>query len=222
MRYCSFKPESASLVFVSKPGTSTCAGFFYAREGERSAGRKDLCAGNNCVKIDLDQVILYIWSMSSEFVIQPNRSLSDRGRKRLLYGVGLIMALITLRFVLIGGWMVVPFMLADIVALVLAFVVVGRQCCIVERVVIEGDLLTIHHEEKHKPLCWSFPLYWVNVDLKPGPHPSHGSRLLIGSHGEWIELAGFLTNAERESLTEAIREAVHEALSLNKEGCQSA
>jgi len=149
--------------------------------------------------------------MLSEFVIQPNRSLSDQGRKWLLYGIGLIMALVTLRFVLIGGWMVVPFMFADLVALVMAFVLVDQQCCIVERVVIEDELLTIHHEENDRPRHWTFPLYWVNVDLKPGPHPSHGSRLLIGSHGKWIELAGFLTNDERESLAVAIRQAVQDA-----------
>lgn len=159
--------------------------------------------------------------MSSEFVIQPNRSLSDQGRKWLLCGVGLIMALITLRFVLIGGWMVVPFMLADIVALVAAFALVDQQCRIVERVVIKDDQLTIHHEEKNKPCHWSFPLHWVNIDLKPGPHPSHGSRLLIGSHGEWVELAGFLTNVERESLAEAIRRAVQDARIVEHEWRQS-
>jgi len=124
------------------------------------------------------------------------------------------MALVTLRFILIGGWMVVPFMLADIVALVTAFALVKRQCCIIERVVISDDLLTIHHEERDQPQHWSFPLYWVNIDLKPGQHATHGSRLLIGSHGQWVELAGFLTNAERESLTIAIRQAVHDARTI--------
>lgn len=160
--------------------------------------------------------------MSSEFIIQPNRSLSDQARKWLLRGIGLIMALITLRFVLIGGWMIVPFMIADMVALVLAFALVNEKCRIVERVEIKDDLVTIHHEEKNKPRHWSFPLYWVKIDLKPGQHPSHGSSLLIGSHGEWIELADFLTNAERKSLAEAIRRAIQEARLLEHEWKKSA
>lgn len=151
--------------------------------------------------------------MTREFVIQPNRSLGDRGRRFLCIAIGLVMALVTLRFMLLGGWMVLPFMLADLVALLLAFSIVRSHCEIVERVVIEDDQLTIHHEEAKRPRHWSFPLHWVTIDLRQGKYPSHGSRLLIGSHGKWVELAGFLTNSERESLSRAIREAIQEARS---------
>ena len=149
--------------------------------------------------------------MSQEFVIRPNRSLSTRGRLWLLGGVAVLMSLVTLRFVFLGGWMVVPFMVAEFIALVVAFCLVSRHCDIVERVVIRDDALTIHHEEAQRPQLWSFPLHWVGIDLRPGRYPTHGTRLLIGSHGKWVELAGFLTNNERESLTEAIREAVSAA-----------
>ncbi len=149
--------------------------------------------------------------MSQEFVIRPNRSLSARGRKLLLIGVATLMSLVTLRIYLLGGWMVIPFMVAEFMVLVIAFCLVSRHCNIVERVVIRDDELTIHHEEARHPRHWTFPLHWVNVDLKPGRYPTHGTRLLIGSHGKWVELAGFLTNRERESLTRAIREAIDSA-----------
>ncbi len=149
--------------------------------------------------------------MLHEFVIRPNRSLSDQGRNYLLYGIGLIMGLVTLRFLILGGWMVLPFMFADLLALVVAFCIVGQKCRITERVVIAEDKLAIHHEEAHQPMQWAFPLHWVNVELRPALHPSHGSRLLIGSHGNWVELAGFLTNTERESLALAIRQAILDA-----------
>ncbi len=149
--------------------------------------------------------------MSSEFVIQPNRSLSDQGRWFVFSAVALVMGLITLRFLLLGGWMVAPFMLADMVALIIAFKLTARKCEIIERVLVRKGKLTILHEEKNRPKRWSFSLHWVKVELRPGPHPAHGSRLLIGSHGEWIELAGFLRNDERESLARAIRRAVVQA-----------
>ena len=146
--------------------------------------------------------------MSKEFIIRPNRSLSDRGRLLLLSAVAVLMTLVTVRFLLLGGWIVLPFMVAEFLALVVAFCLVSRKCDIVERVVINDDELTIHHEEARHPQHWSFSLHWVNVDLRPGRYPTHGTRLLIGSHGKWVELAGFLTNNERESLTRAIREAI--------------
>ena len=149
--------------------------------------------------------------MTQEFVIQPNRSLSEGGRKLFIWGIGLLMAGITLRLAFMGLWLVAPFMVLDLLVLVYAFCVVGRHCRITERVVIKNEALVIHHQEEKNPQKWSFPLHWVNVDLKAGHHPSHGSRLLVGSHGKWIELAGFLTNDERESLASALKKAIGQA-----------
>ena len=149
--------------------------------------------------------------MTQEFVIQPNRSLSDSGRKYFIWGIGLLMAGITLRLAFLGMWLVAPFMVLDLIALVYAFGVVARHCKITERVLIKDEALTILHEEERNPQKWSFPLHWVSVDLKAGHHPTHGTRLLVGSHGKWIELARFLTNDERESLALALKKAILKA-----------
>ncbi len=130
--------------------------------------------------------------------------------------MSLVMALITLRFMILGGWLVLPFMLAEFFLVAWAFRSIGRRCTITERIVITDDALLIHHEEEHNPKQWSFPLHWVNIDLRPPPHPSHGSRLLVGSHGKWIELADFLTNEERASLAQALRQAITDACQPNQ------
>lgn len=146
--------------------------------------------------------------MREEFVIQPNRSLSACGRRVFLWGIGIVMGLITLRLMALGLWLVAPFMLLDLLALVVAFKWVGANCQITERVVIGEKSLRIHHQDTREQKKWQFPLHWVQVDLQTPRHPSHGTRLLIGSHGKWIELAGFLTNEERESLAAAIQRAL--------------
>ena len=125
--------------------------------------------------------------------------------------MGLLMAIITLRLAYLGMWLVAPFMVIDLALLAYSFGLVARSCKTIERVLIKGEALTISHEEEQNPQKWSFPLHWVNVDLKAGCHPSHGTRLLIGSHGKWIELATFLTNDERKSLASALKKAILEA-----------
>lgn len=146
--------------------------------------------------------------MSKEFVIQPNCSLSTHSSSSFLWVFGLVMAGITLVLSLQGLWLVAPFMGADLLLLVYAFRVVGQQCRILERVVIEADQLTIYHEEKRRPDSWSFPLHWVNVDLRKDSVYHDRTHLLIGSHGKWVELATFLNEEERISLASAIKSAI--------------
>lgn len=150
-------------------------------------------------------------TMPREFVIQPNCSLSRKNRNGFLWLLGGVMAVITLVLAWKGMWLVAPFMGFDLLLVIYAFRVVGEQCRIVERVIIGDDELIIHHEEKRAPRSWSFPLHWVNVDLQANKHPQHQSRLLIGSHGSWVELATFLNEEERSNLAAAIKTAIIKA-----------
>nr|CAA6823375.1 MAG: Unknown protein [uncultured Thiotrichaceae bacterium] len=125
--------------------------------------------------------------------------------------MGAVMGGITLVLALKGMWLVAPFMGADLLLMIYAFRIVGDRCRIVERVIIENDELIIRHEEKRAPRSWSFPVHWVNVDLQANQHPHHQTRLLIGSHGSWVELATFLNDDERNSLASAIKAAVIKA-----------
>ena len=146
--------------------------------------------------------------MAKEFIIQPNCSLSNRNRVRFLWVIGLTLGGITLFLALHGMWMVAPFMGADLLLLIYVYKRVGEDCRITERVVISADELTIYHEEKRDPRSWSFPLHWVSVDLRKQEVEHHPSRLLIGSHGKWVELASFLNDEERSSLANAIKSAI--------------
>lgn len=149
--------------------------------------------------------------MPREFIIQPNCSLSKKDRHGFFWLMGGVMAGITLTLALQGMWLVAPFMGADLLLLIYAFRMVGDQCRIVERVIIEDDELIIRHEEKRAPRSWSFPLHWVSVDLQAKQYPQSPSRLLIGSHGNWVELATFLNEEERSSLANAIKTAIIKA-----------
>lgn len=147
--------------------------------------------------------------MPREFVIQPNCSLTDNGRRLFLLSLGGLMAAIALGLALQGFWPVMPFLGLDLVVAVYAFRYVAKRSQICERVVIADDVLTIHHEEINAPRHWNFPLHWVRVDLQPNASaPLHGSRLLVGMQGKWIEVASFLTQEERSALAQALRAAI--------------
>lgn len=148
--------------------------------------------------------------MLREFVIQPNCSLSLRGRNYFLWSIGVIMGVISSYMASRGLWLITPFMGGELMILVYAFDKVAKQCRVIERVVIEEDNLTIHQltPTKQPRQIGIFPLYWVQVELRNNSHPWYKSKLLIGSYGRWVELATFLTNEERSSLADALKIAI--------------
>ena len=146
--------------------------------------------------------------MRREFVIQPNCSLSHQGRKCFLCVMGLIMLAISAYMIVLGFWLIAPFMGAEFGVLVYVFNKVAKQCRIVERVVIQEEQLTIYHREARQTATWSFPLGWVRVDLRHHFHPWYRSQLFIGAYGRWVELASFLTNPEKDTLAQALKLAI--------------
>jgi uncharacterized membrane protein len=143
-----------------------------------------------------------------EFVIHPNRSLSDQGRRNFLWLLGGVMALISLGMLYHGFWLILPFMGGEFLLVVYLLRRVCRQSAVVERVRIGEGRLVITREISGSSGAWSFPLDWVRVQLRPRSPSLHGTRLLIGSHGDWIELASFLNEEERGSLAEALQAAI--------------
>ncbi len=143
-----------------------------------------------------------------EFKIRPNNSLSPRGLFAAAVAFGLLLGLIALRFALMGFWLLVPFLLADFLAVAAAFYFIRKRGAIHESVQIDGQQLLIQHHETHKAKSWAFDLHWVKIDLQKHAHPWQPSRLLLGSHGKWIELANFLTNEERASLFIALKQSI--------------
>lgn len=150
--------------------------------------------------------------MPQEFVIRPNNSL---GRFEFLLLGGTftgLLVLMAVRLALMGFWLILPFLLVDFAAVAIAFYLIRRKCCLYESVRIDDRQLEISHHERRNTRSWSFDIHWARLELQPGQYSSQASRLLVGSHGKWIEFAGFLTNEERESLFQALNRALRKQL----------
>ena len=148
----------------------------------------------------------------SEYIIQPNQSLSQRGMLFVLLAFGVIMGVFALRLAYMGFWLIIPFLALDLIAVAAAFYFIQKKCCIRESVRIDEKQLRIGHHEMRNRKAWAFDLHWVRIKLQQHAHPWQPSRLLIGSHGKWIELASFLTNEERESLSIELNRSIKEHL----------
>jgi uncharacterized membrane protein len=147
-----------------------------------------------------------------EFIIKPNNSLSRRELLMLGSAFALVLLMLAIRLLIMGLWLVVPFLLVDFAVVAIAFYLIRKKCCVHESVNIDDTQLHIHHHEVRRSKSWSFDLHWVKVKLQEHAHPWQPSRLLVGSHGKWIEFANFLTNEERLSLSRALSHSIQKQL----------
>ena len=143
-----------------------------------------------------------------EFIIKPNNSLSRHQLLMLGSTFALALMIFAVRLLVMGMWLVVPFLLVDFAAVAIAFYIIRKKCRIHESINIDKARLHIHHHELKRCKSWSFDLRWVKVKLQEHAHPWQPSRLLVGSHGKWIEFAAFLTDDERAELSGALKRTI--------------
>src|SRR5271157_1369993 len=142
-----------------------------------------------------------------EAVIVPYRSLSPRGLAILMAVIGLLCALIVVRFWLIGAWPVAGFGVVEIgLALFLLRLNASRARAGELILLSEGSLRIVRTDRHGRRAERVLPVGWLNATLeqRPGQVP----RLLLVAHGVREEIATALGEAEKRELSAALRGAL--------------
>jgi len=151
----------------------------------------------------------------TEFVIRPNSAYNAKTWPWVFALLVLICVGIAARFAWLGYWMILPFAILDVTAVGLILFLLGRQGSYVEKISIQADEVVIEHLQRGSERSWRFPLDWTRVELAGAGHHWYNRRLLIGSSGKWVEVGQCLTDAERESLAEALKQEIRDHLAAN-------
>ena len=151
----------------------------------------------------------------TEFVIRPNSAYNAKTWPWVFALLVLICVGIAARFAWLGYWMILPFAILDVTAVGLILFLLGRQGSYVEKISIRDDEVVIEHLQRGSERRWRFPLDWTRVELAGAGHHWYNRRLLIGSSGKWVEVGQCLTDAERESLADALKREIRNHLAAN-------
>jgi uncharacterized membrane protein len=142
-----------------------------------------------------------------EALIVPHRSLSRGGVMALIGAVMVFSTAVALRFWLLGAWPVVAFSLFEVPLVVVFLTLNMRQARASELIMLNTATLTVIRTDpagRRKQI--SLPTAWLHVDLDG----QRGiPRVVVSSHGRRCEVGGFLNEANRMSLFEALREALY-------------
>ncbi len=104
-----------------------------------------------------------------------------------------------------GAWMILPFAGLELAMLGTLCGWMVRHSGDCETVMMVGDRLRISKRSGGRVLRREFPRYGARVWLQPGTHAWHPSRLLLGSHGRFIEVASDVTEEARRALAKDLQ-----------------
>ena len=141
---------------------------------------------------------------TAHWVIRPNRSMTWREAKFFVAGVTAACLGIGLYFWYLGYPMVLPFSGLESLAVAVAFYLVLKDGEHTEVVTISAREVVVEKGKKEPEQRFCFDRTWANVSLKQSRNRWYPSKLLIGSHGKFIEVGQFLSEGERKSLAKML------------------
>ena len=140
-------------------------------------------------------------------LIRPDCSLSLRGVKVLVLTFALVAALIGAYMLTLGAWPVLPFLGLEIAVVVVVFLILQRRARDYDLVEAKGDDVCLYQRGRHGEKSGKLNRYWTQVRLAAGGH-WYPSRLLVGSHGNYMEIGAALTEEDRIKTAKALQRAL--------------
>ena len=134
-----------------------------------------------------------------EILIRPNRSLTPAAMLAVVMAVALVSLAIGLGFWMMGAHLILPFAGLEALVVGVAFWSLSRHQADYERIVIDGDQVELMSCTGEKESRTRFQRYWARVHRA---HTADGRppRILLGSHGRFVEVGSALDGPAREVL----------------------
>jgi len=141
----------------------------------------------------------------TKVVLTPNRSMGWRGNVRVIMGLSLAIAISVTPIVVMGGWVVVPFALLQIVALTIGLYITLKKLSYHEIITVQGDFLSLKRGVDTKELCSSFPKGSVNILVEEHSHAMTAPDIDMIAEGHCYALGDFLNRADRFKLERILK-----------------
>lgn len=144
-----------------------------------------------------------------EAMIRPNRSMSSRQSAVCVICFAVLSLTIALSFFSLGMWLVLPFAGLEVLAVGIAIGYTMHRLQGYESIVVTDRDVSIVKNQFGKSRRYEFQRYWTQVRLESSSSRLRPGRLLVGSHGRFVEVGREFVDEDRENfaarLTEAIR-----------------
>ena len=139
-------------------------------------------------------------SGSMRFILIPNRSINWSIIVKFYILTCMVSFSIALLFGFMGYWYILPFSGMEMLLLGGGLYMACRKIYRQEVITADNEVIKIEKGCHGVDESWKFDRHWVRIALEKQGSLRTSLTILIGSHGNFVEVGSFLTDGEKESL----------------------
>jgi uncharacterized membrane protein len=141
-------------------------------------------------------------------MIRPNRSMDARQSAVFVICFAVLSLTIALSFFSVGMWLVLPFSGLEVLAVGVGIGYTIRRLQGYEWIVVTDRDVSILQSQFGKSRRYEFQRYWTQVRLENAPSRLQPDRLLVGSHGRFVEIGRDFVEEDREDFAARLYDAI--------------
>lgn len=135
---------------------------------------------------------------------KPNCSISAGGMLKVMALIAGFSLLVAIGFSIAGAWLVLPFAGLELLALGFAFYHMHLHAADFEKIMVEGDVVSVTQKNYRELRHQEFNRYWAKLKFSTRPNGDHV--LALRSHGKELQVGRrFLNNEQRLALAEQLK-----------------
>lgn len=139
-----------------------------------------------------------------KLLIRPNASLGILAACAI-FGVFLVVATgIGIYMLTLGAWPVLPFLGLELGLLAAVFVLLQKRAKHYDLLVSQGEEIHLKKKDAKGEKEQRFTRYWTQIRVAAGAH-WYPSKLMVGSHGQFVEIGADLTEEDRLETAEQLK-----------------
>jgi uncharacterized membrane protein len=142
------------------------------------------------------------------FILAPNCSISWRELLVFYLGICLVSLAVGLFFTLQGLWLVLPFSGMEMLALGVALYLTSRKMHRREVITLDRQRVRVEKGVQQIDQSWEFETSWTRLIDEESADYNMRRKLVLGAHGNYIEVGEFLDNFEKDELAFKLKDCI--------------
>ena len=142
--------------------------------------------------------------------LEPNRSLDWKYSLVFIFIIAITCLSVGFAFYFVGATLILPFAGLEILLVAICVYFVMNQSYQKEVIILSPEKLRIEKGKRKAEQTWEFFRSWAQIRVERPKHPWYPAHILVASKGERIPIASLLTQEEKNTLVERLREIINQ------------
>jgi len=141
----------------------------------------------------------------TRLVLTPNRSLDWQGNVQIVLATAILLTIVSVPIVFMGGWVVIPFALIQLIALAIGLYLTLRKLSYHEVITLKNGNLSLERGSHKLETSSTFPKNSVRILVEEPVRPMDLPDIDLIAEGHCYPLGSFLNRSDRFKLEKILK-----------------